>query len=363
MLDLSSIINIIVNLPAQSAKTENFSLAMFMSKNAIISTAERVKSYGSTDELIAAGFASDSVEVKAAGLYFGQTPTPSRLLIGVQGAEEEPAAALAACRAADTSWYLCVPLGATKADILAMAAFVETASPSCIMFCTTADADVKAGTEENLCLELQAAKYRRTLTQYSTYADAAASIAGYACAENDGSQAFDLALKTEPGVTVDNLESTDISVLENENCNYYARFENQYDLFMKGNMADGTPCDEVIGIDMLTANIRNNVMAVMTSLPKIPLTDDGIALITSTIATACDDAKQRGFIAPGIWNGATVMQLHKGDSLVNGYSIQAELVSSLSATERSDRKAPPIYVCIVLANSARSFVITVDVNR
>lgn len=363
MLDLKSIINIIVNLPAQPSQIENFSLALFLSKNTVISTSDRVKSYGSINEMIAAGFAADSPETVAAGLYFGQTPTPAKLLVGVQGTDETALAALTACRAANSSWYLCVPLGAAKADILLMAAYIETASPATIMFCTTADVDVKAGTAGNLCQQMQTAKYRRTLTQYSTFADAAASISGYACAANDGAQAFDLAFKTEPGVTSENLASTDTSILDNESCNYYAKYENQYDLFMRGNMADGTPADEVIGIDMLTAQIQSNAMAVFTGSPKIPQTDAGVALITAAIATACDQAKQRGFIAPGIWGGATVMQLKNGDALANGYSIQAQPVSSLSAADHSARKAPPIYVCIILANSIRSVVLTINVER
>ena len=132
---------------------------------------------------------------------------------------------------------------------------------------------------------------------------------------------------------------------------------------MPGNMADVTPCDEVIGIDMLTEHIKTAMMSVLTGNTKIPLSDDGIALITSAIATECDNAKDMDFIKSGIWHGGQIMQLKNGDSLVNGYSIQAESVVNLSAEDRLNRKAPPIYVCIILADSARSFTITVNVMR
>ena len=363
MLSLGSIINIIVNLPSQSTKTENFSLALLLSKNTVISTTDRVKSYDSVDALIAAGFTSDSPEVKAASLYFGQSPTPSHLLIGVQGTEETVVAALTACRTINTSWYLCIPIGAAKADIEAMAAYVESATPATVIFCTTADAEVKAGAAGNLCLALQTAKYRRTLTQYSTYVDAVAAIAGYVCGKNDGMESFDLAFKAEAGVTPESLNSTDVSILDNENCNYYAIYQNVYNLFNKGNMADGTAFDEVLGIDMLTADIQSSVMSVLTSMAKVPLTDDGISLITAAITSALETAKARGFIAPGTWTGSPVLKLNAGDALANGYSIQSGTVGELSATERSERKAPPVYVCIILANSARSFAITVNINR
>lgn len=363
MLSLGSIINIIVNLPSQTSKTEDFSLGMILSKNTVISTTDRIKSFDSVDAVIAGGFAVDSVEVKAASLYFGQTAAPAKLLIGAQGDTETAVQALTACRAANSAWYLCIPAGYAKADLVLMAAYIESATPACVMFCTTSDADVKAGTTGNLCLTLQAAKYRRTLVQYSTYANAAASIAGYVCGKNDGNQAFDLAFKSEPGVTAESLNSADVSILDNENCNYYATFQNTYDLFMRGNMEDGTAFDEVLGIDMLTSQTQSNVMATLTSLPKVPLTDDGITQITSAITNSCEAALSRGFIAGGTWQGSPVLNLNTGDALAKGYSIQSDKVSNLSASERAQRKAPPIYVCIILANSARSFTITVNVAR
>jgi hypothetical protein len=296
-------------------------------------------------------------------LYFEQTPAPTKILIGAQGADETVVDALTACRQANSAWYLCVPVGYAKADLILLAAYVESASPACIMFATTADADVKAGTAGNLCLTLQASKDRRTLTQYSTYADAAAAIAGYVCGSNDGTQAFDLAFKNESGVTPDALTSMDISKLSGENCNYYTTYQNTYSFFYPGNMADGTAFDEVLGIDMLTADIQSNVMSVLTNESKVPLTDDGISLVTAAITNACETARTRGFISAGTWNGSNVVSLKTGDGLTNGYSIQADSVSTLSAAQRSERKAPQIYVCIILANSARSFTITVNVNR
>ena len=363
MLSLSSIINIIVNLPSQATQTENFSLALIMSKNTVISTTDRVKTYTSAAALIAAGFTANSIEVKAAQLYFSQAPSPAKLAVGVQGSAETAVEALTACRVANTLWYLFIPLGALTADAELMAAYIEAASPAAVMFHTTDDAAVLAGTAANLCLTLQAAKYRRTLTQYSTYEDAVVAIAGYACGENDGTAAFDLDLKSEVGVTPENLDSTGAEILNSANCNYYANFNNAYNLFIKGVMADGTHYDEVLGIDMLTADIQTAIMSVLTSQPKVPGTDDGVALITAAVGGACDTALSRGFIAAGTWNGAAVKNLKKGDSLANGYSIQADSISSLSDADRAARKSPPVYVCVILANSLESFVIQVNPNR
>jgi len=363
MLSLDSLINIIVNLPSQTTRTEDFSLGLLLSENTVIATADRIKSFESVDAVIAGGFDADSPEAKAAALYFGQTPKPTRLLIGVQGTEETAVQALTACRNANTQWYLCIPVGYAKADLVLLAAYVESATPATTMFCTTSDADVLAGTAGNLCLSLQASKYRRTLVQYSTYANAAASIAGYVCGMNDGNTSFDLSFKTEPGVTVEDLDSTDASILDNENCNYYASYQNTFNIFRLGNMSDGTAFDEVLGLDMLVADMQSAAMSTYMSLPKVPLTDSGVSMMTNAIVDSLNHALTRGFIAGGIWHGDQVLSLNTGDSLPNGYSIQAGSVDDLSATERQKRKSPPIYVCIVLANSVRSVVVNVNVNR
>jgi len=361
MLSLNSIINITVNFPSESVSTEDFSLGLIVSKNSVISTGDRVKVYANVDEVIAAGFASNSAEVSASRLYFNQSPSPSRIAIGTQGTIESAVEALTACRIANTSWYAVTFLGLEKADIELIAAYIESTSPASVLFYTTDDADVLAGTAGNVALALKTSKYRRSLGQYSTYADAVASIMGYACGA--ASVSYDLAFKSEPGVTVESLSGADVSILDGENCNHYALYNNAYSLFMPGVMADGSHFDEVVGVDILTSEIQKAVMSVIASSAKVPLTDAGTAQVTTAITGACDAAFKRGFIASGTWNGSNVLKLLTGASLTSGYSIQADTVGNLSTADKTDRKAPPIYVCIILAGSGESFTIAINVER
>jgi len=362
MLSLSNIISITVNLPSSTVSTQNFSLGLIFSKNSVITTAERVQVYSSTEEMISAGFASESDEVAAATLYFAQNPAPAQIAVGVQDDSETAVAALTACRSANSDWYAALLVGAAKADIIAMAAYVESATPASVLFYTTADSDVIAGTAGNVCLALQSADYRRSIGQYSTQTEnAAAAIMGYACGASD--TAYDLMFKTESGVTAETLTTAQATILANANCNYYSTYDSSYTFFSKGVMADGSHFDEVIGIDILTANIKANIMSVLTSNTKVPLTDAGTTMITSAITDACNDSLTSGFIAAGVWNGADVLDLSTGDTLSTGYSIQAESVTSLSTADKTARKSPAIYVCINLAGSGESFTITLNVDR
>lgn len=363
MLDLSDIINITVNTPSVAQASRTFSLALLLSQNTVVPVATRVAEYASTKDMLDAGFEAESPEVVAAGLYFNQSPAPSSILVGTIGASEAIADALAAARTANSAWYIAIVLGAASADIEAAAAVVEHLSPASVLFYTTSDAAVLSKTAGNICATLQTAAYRRTLGQFSSVANAVASIAGYACGANNGLQSFDLMFKAEPGVTPEPLTSAQVTALKSLNCNFLANRENQYTFFSAGVMANGAHYDEVLGIDMLQADIQTQLMAAFTAGTKIPQTDSGVGMLASYLTSACESAASRGFIAGGTWKGGTVGSLQNGDTLPAGYSIQAGRIVDQSAEDISNRVAPPIYICIILAGSLESVVLTVNVNK
>jgi hypothetical protein len=435
MLDLSGIVDITVNSPAAETTSRSFSLGLFLSENSVISTATRVKKYSSVDEMIADGFTSDSAEVTAATLYFGQSVSPKYVLIGTRApatsatvttqtsgsttlvvnstaalsigrtvtgtgiasgttisaivdgttltlsaaatadassgtvaiGAESAVAALSACRTANSEWYMVCPLDAASADILLMAAYIESAKPASAMFATTADTDVPVNSDGNICAQLKAAGYSRTLIQYSTQDNAAAAIMGYTCGANDGTTAYTLMFKSETGVTAESLTTTEISNLKELNCNFLVTRSESYTFFQYGVMASGQFFDEINGIDMLTADIQTNVINLQVSETKIPQTDDGIALIVSVIEQACADAVTREFLAPGEWTGKTISvgesTLTSGDTLSTGYKVMVDSVNNQSTANREARIAPPVYVCVKEAGAVHSVSIVVNVNR
>lgn len=128
-------------------------------------------------------------------------------------------------------------------------------------------------------------------------------------------------------------------------------------------MADGTYFDEILNLDMLKNEITLSVMDLLTSLPKIPNTDAGVASIINVINVACNKFVKTGFIAPGVWNGGEVLNLENGTTLDAGYIVMAEAVADQSQADRDARKAPPIYVCIKTAGAIHYVTIAVNVNR
>lgn len=366
-LPLSDIVNISVVVSPVATIRNGFNLGLIVGTSTHISASDRVKVYTGIEGMIADGFLSTEAEYKAATLYFSQNPKPTKLAVGRWDTtgSETALQAITVCRVKNTDWYACYLCGAAKADIEALAPYIEAASPESAFFYTTADADVLTGTAGNVMLDLKAAGYKRTIGQYSTSPDAAAAIMGYAMGANTGlaNTAYTLAYKSEVGVTPEVLTEDQVAIIGNQNGNYYVNRGNTYNLFQQGIMANGMNFDEIIGLDMLVNDIRLAVMDLLTGVAKVPQDEGGVTSLISAITEPCEAAFTRGFLTKGTWNAPSILNLSTGDTLSRGYVILAESISSQSSSDRSARIAPPIYVCVKLAGAIEFVAIQVNVNR
>ena len=366
-LPLNDIVNVIVSINPVATVRAGFNLGLVIGTSNVISAADRIKTYTDLASMIEDGFAITDPEYKAATLYFSQTPRPTRVAIGRwdNTGQETLVQAVTACRVKNTDWYVCTVCGADKTEISAVSAYIETAVPASVFFYTTADADVKSGTEGNIMSVLQDLKYKRTLGQYSTINDAVAAIMGYAMGANTelANSAYALAYKKEVGVTPEALSDTEVNSIKNLNGNVYITRGLTYNLFEQGVMADGTPFDELLNLDIITDDIQKSVMDALASYPKVPQTEDGVSILISAITGPCDKARIRGFLAPGVWNAPSILSLNTGDTLSTGYLILADSMVNQSQEDRDARKSPPIYVAVKLAGAIEHVLINVLVNR
>lgn len=366
-LPLSEIVNVTVTVSPVAITRNAFNIGLIIGKSTIISAVTRVKEYASLTEMKTDGWAGTEAEYLAAQLYFGQTPRPTKVMIGRwDGTGTETAVeAVTACRGKNTDWYACMVCSATKTEIIAVASYIESCTPVSTYFYTTADADALAGTANNVMDTLRDSAIRRTLGQYSTQAHAVASIMGYAMGAVTGlaNSAYTLAYKKEVGVTPETLTSDQVTIIKNQNGNVYTN-RGSRNMFETGKMADGTSFDEVINLDILTNNIQNAVMDLLLSVPKIPQTESGVSQIVSAIVPSCQQAVNIGFLAPGVWNATPVLNLATGDTLPLGYAVIADSIDNQSQADRDARISPPIYVPIKLAGAIEKVtLINILVNR
>lgn len=369
-LPLSDIVDVSVSVgPVTSVRT-GFNLGLIIGKSTIISTTDRVKIYSKMADLTADNWIGTEPEYLAAQKYFSQNPKPTKVAMGrwdiTVGSPETAVQAVTACREANSEWYSCTVCEAEKADIIAIAAYIDSATPLSAYFYTTADSDVLAGTTGNILDTLKKSGVHRSLGQYSLIDDAAVAIMGYAMAANTqtSGSAYTLKFKPEVGVTTENITSTQLTIIKNNNGNVYINRGSVYDLFEDGITADGTHFDELINLDMLTNNIQTAVVNGLTSNSKIPQTNAGMDMLLNYITAPLEAAKAIGFISPGIWNAAPILSVSTGDTLTDGYIILADSIASQSQADREARKSPPVYILVKLAGAIESVAsIKLYVNR
>ena len=385
-LTLTPIIKISASLAARAATRKGFNTALILGTSEVIPQSERVRVYYTADGLISDGFKDDSAEYKAAKLYFAATETPTKLYVGAKySTDTDLLTAARACRSVNSEWYVLIPLGASEADVLTLADWVESAQPATILAYTTGESvnlsmhENASGTDadqdtEGIFRKLKAKGYRRSFGQYCNQPDtpdAVAATMGYAMGANDGTinSAYTLAYKHLPGVTPDDLTENQVSYVvgtstsEGVNGNVYVNRQDSYNVLQQGRMADGTPFDEIIYLDMLMDRITLNVMDLLYKARKIPDTDPGVTQIMNVINNACDQFVNIGYIAPGVWKDGDILKLKYGDTLAKGYLVQAESVNNQSQADRENRLSPPIYVSIKLAGAIEYITIPIKVNR
>lgn len=364
---LSNIVSVTVQVSPLSTVNSSFNLGLIVGASTVISDTDRVKVYSGTDDMLSQGWQGTEPEYAAAEIYFSQVPRPNSVAIGRwdNTGTETAVEAVTSCRAANNDWYAVYVCDSVKSDILAISEYIETAVPLSAYFYDTQDADVLAGTAGNVMDTLKQVARKRTFGQYSTSSHAGVSAMGYAMGANTGlaNSAFTLAYKSEPGITPETLTSTQLTTITGYNGNLYTNYGAAYNLLVQGTMADGTHFDELLNLDILTNNIQTAVMNALTTSPKIPQTEDGVSILVSAITAPCEDARTRGILAPGVWNGSPILNLKTGDTLPTGYMVLANTIASQSQADRDARKSPTIYVAAKLAGAIEHVVIGVVVNR
>lgn len=300
--------------------------------------------------------------------------TGTGALINITAVGESALQAVIACRLASTGWYPCMVTDAITADHEAIAPFIESISPPSAYFYTTSDVAVLNNAAGNVGAVLKAAEYSRTLGIYSTAqggvfpnnAYAVAAVMGQVMGLNTGlaNSAFTLKFKVLTGVAPEPLTQSQRTTIESLNINLYLSYNNTYQWLEQGTAADGQFFDEIVGLDMLVADIQVSVVNLLIGTPSVPQTNAGQTQLIGAVDGAADRSVTRGFIAPGtIWQGQTILGLKAGDALTGGYLAQSQSYAVQSSGDRAARKAMPIYLALGESGSVHSLTIGVYVQR
>ena len=169
---------------------------------------------------------------------------------------------------------------------------------------------------------LKAANYSRTAIIYTSHTNnyVDAGWVGDVIAADPGTLTWKF--KQLNGVTVDNLDSTAITNLENKNCNAYNLVGGQA-ITLEGIVSTGEFIDTIHSVDKLESQLQTDVMTLAVQKKKIPFTNAGFAMIASLI-----DSRLKSKVKSGMLDNSEGRQ----------YSITIPKVQDLSLADRAARK-------------------------
>lgn len=370
---LNRIVDVDVYVTSPTSISSDFSLGCLLYTQPNTDTTRTLKEYFYNSykaELVSDGFAANSAVYKNIDTYFSQNPHPnSVLLAGKLNSEASYAVAFQAIRSLNEKFYTIFIEGATDVASTAttMAAAVESSSIPTMFIMNTSLAAAIGSSDDTILSALKAANYTRTLAFYSSstseYVSAAA--AGLICGMNSlkANSAYTAAYKVLAGITAQDLNDSAMNNLIAKNGNAYAKFGEAYSFTYPMVTSGGYHVDEIFLIDAAKYLIQQYAVAGLTSVRRVPQTEDGVNTLISFVNDACNVLATAGFISSGIWRGQQVLNLEPGDAVDGGFLIQADSIYDQSAADRQARKSPTIYVALLASGAIESVVIQVYINR
>lgn len=282
-------------------------------------------------------------------------------------AAESLASAITALLDYNTWYMVCVAPDASDDSIVEAAGLIEAASPSrMIGFTTQNSTEIDSTASSTLGSRLKGLGYNRTILVYSSDSPvAAASVFGRMATINfEGSNTtLTLKFKQLPGVTAENLRSSQAEALKSHNVNAFCAYQNDTSILQEGITSGGWFIDETHGLDWLQNRVETDLWNLLYTSKKVGQDESGATAIVSCVNKSLEQGVTNGLIAPGVWNGDAFGALESGDTLSTGYYVYIQPFDEQSQSDREARKAPPIQIAVKLKGAVHFINVTITVNR
>lgn len=282
-------------------------------------------------------------------------------------AAESLASAITALLDYNTWYMVCVAPDASDDSIVEAAGLIEAASPSrMIGFTTQNSTEIDSTASSTLGSRLKGLGYNSTILVYSSDSPvAAASVFGRMATINfEGSNTtLTLKFKQLPGVTAENLRSSQAEALKSHNVNAFCAYQNDTSILQEGITSGGWFIDETHGLDWLQNRVETDLWNLLYTSKKVGQDESGATAIVSCVNKSLEQGVTNGLIAPGVWNGDAFGALESGDTLSTGYYVYIQPFDEQSQSDREARKAPPIQIAVKLKGAVHFINVTITVNR
>ena len=290
--------------------------------------------YSDLSEVVAAGYVAvgenaDPVGI-AARIAFSQNPKPARIFIAAQKEAEETVLEPVTDtleRALNTNgWYVVCPAGIPESDYASIAEWTEAQTKMfAYTFLTPEDpvGDIFFRSHGWCGLVIDDDE-PTDVPEANAYLHVAA--VAKCLSYPSGSETW--AFKQLAGVYPSNLGGTVKKGIVDGHSNYFAQYAGRK-ITMNGQVRAGEWIDVIRGRDWLQNDMRLRIFNLLLMNPKIPYTNEGIALVQNAMMASLKAAQARGIVAENEYD--------EDDNLVPGFSVSVPNSQSLTATQKASR--------------------------
>ena len=322
MLQISDIVNVIINRETTSKTVRDLQTIAVLSKHTRFGTNELYRKYSSTTEMLSDGFTTIEYAYIAAQRIFSQNPQVREIVVGKVVAEQNGSVnyvnAVKKLQSATNEWFFLITDAVDDADKLAIAQYIETQTAMYVY----SSSDVKAldsADTTDIFSKLKALNLMHSLGMFvrdtTVVSPESAWVGRFASAVIGSNTWIHKALTT---LVAESFTRTEWSTLQSKNAHFYTKVGQDDSIEGSANVAGGEKLHVILGAIWLEIRLAERAWNLLYTKDRINYTNSGIELFKAEVVTVLNEAVRYNILTDD-----------------EGFSIQVPDANKLTSQERA----------------------------
>ena len=322
MLQISDIVNVIINRETTSKTVRDLQTIAVLSKHTHFGTNELYRKYSSTTEMLSDGFTTNEYAYIAAQRIFSQNPQVRDIVVGKVVAEQNGSVnyvnAVKNLQSATNEWFFLIADAKDDADKEAIAQYIETQTA----FYVYSSNDVKAldsADTTDIFSKLKALNLMHSFGMFvrdtTVVSPESAWVGRFASAVIGSNTWIHKALTT---LVAENFTRTEVSTLQAKNAHFYTKVGQDDSIEGSANVAGGEKLHVILGAIWLEIRLAERAWNLLYTKDRINYTNSGIELFKAEIVTVLNEAVRYNILTDD-----------------EGFTIQVPDANKLTSQERA----------------------------